>query len=129
MELLLNLLWVLLAALMLCLWVKMTRRSGSDRRMQLISLALLLLLLFPVISVTDDLQAAQNPAEADCCLRRGHGCAAHHFISPPFAAPPPSIFAELSFGFLRLASPGGPPAPFLAHPELDPIQNRPPPAA
>ena len=129
MELLLNLLWVLLAALMASLWVRFTPCGRSARRMQFIALALLLLLLFPVISVTDDLQAAQSPAEADCCLRRDHGCTDHHFIAPPFAALAPSAFAWPPFASLRLPSRGFPPTPALDRPELDPIQNRPPPAA
>jgi hypothetical protein len=44
--------------------------AGATRRTQMVALAVLILILFPVISVTDDLQAIQNPAEVDSCLRR-----------------------------------------------------------
>ena len=129
MELLLNLMWAVLAASMFCTLVRFTPRSGTDRRRQIISLALLLLLLFPVISVTDDLQTAQNPAEADCCLRRDHVSPAPHFLSSALPALPAAAFSGLCFGIIGLATPDRLFAPLLKHPELDPIQNRPPPAA
>jgi hypothetical protein len=134
MELTLNLAWVLLAALMVCLWLRPTRRTGSDRRsqdrrMQLVALAVLLLILFPVISVTDDLQAAQNPAETDSSLRRDHLVANPHSIFPAVASLPLPLFAELSFGIPCIATADSFPAPAIDHPALAPIQNRPPPAA
>jgi hypothetical protein len=133
MELALNLAWVLLATLMFCLWLQDTPRIGSDRRipdrrMQLMALAVLILILFPVISVTDDLLAAQNPAEADSCLRRDHVVSCAHSIFPAAAAPPQPALAELSFGFLRFVAPRNFPAPIVDHPALTSIQNRPPPA-
>ena len=129
MELVLNLAWVLLATLMFCLWLRIASRTGGGRRMQFVALAVLLLILFPVISVTDDLQAVQNPAETDSCQRRDHGYAAPHAISSPVAALPLPAFTELSFGFLRVAAPGSFATPVIDHPALHPIQNRPPPAA
>jgi hypothetical protein len=129
MELLLNLAWVLLATLMLCHWQRSGLRTGSDRRMQIVALAVVLLILFPVISVTDDLQAVQNPAETNCCQRRVHGYAVAHPISSPVAALPAPAFAELSFGILSVAAPGRISAPLVDHPGLAPIQNRPPPVA
>jgi hypothetical protein len=97
--------------------------------MQFVALAVLILILFPVISVTDDLQAAQNPAETDCCLRRNHACSTPHSIIPAIAALPLPVFAELSFGALHVVAPGSLPAPLLENPALAPVQNRPPPAA
>jgi len=87
MELVLNFAWVLLAAFMLSLWLQLAPCAHGDRRMQLVALAVLLLILFPVISVTDDLQAMQNPAETDCCQRRSHACAAPHSLFPAPATP------------------------------------------
>ena len=129
MELVLNLAWVLLAALMFWLWLQFAPRAGVDRRMQVVALALLILILFPVISVTDDLQAAQNPAETDSCQRRDHVVSSAHSVFPAVAALPLPVFAELSFGVLRTAAPGSLSAPLVDHPALAPIQNRPPPAA
>ena len=129
MELLLNLAWVLVAAQMFCLWLLVARNPGTDRRMQFVALALLLLALFPVISVTDDLQTSLNPAEADCCLRRDYACSTPHSICPPVAALPLPAFAGQSFGVLRVGGPGNPSAPLTDRPELAPVENRPPPAA
>jgi len=129
MELVLNLAWVLMAALMICLWLRFAPCTGSNKQTQLVALAALILILFPVISVTDDLQAALNPAETDTCLRRSHACSTPHSIFPAVAALPPSLFAAHSFGMLRIAAPGSLHAPLLEHPALAPIQNRPPPAA
>jgi hypothetical protein len=133
MELVLNLAWLLQAALMLCLWLRFGPRAGPDRRpdrhTQFIALAVLILVLLPVISVTDDLQAIQNPAEADSCLRRDHAVSTHHSVFPAVAALPLPAFAKISRGFLRLRAPGALPAPIVRRPALASIQNRPPPAA
>jgi len=134
MELVLNLAWVLLAAVMFWLWLRFAPLTGPehrthDRRSQFVALAVLLLILFPVISVTDDLQAIQNPAEADSCLRRGSVVSNAHSIFPAAPTLPEPAFAELSFGFVGLATPGRLPAPVADRPALGPIQNRPPPVA
>jgi hypothetical protein len=129
MEFALNLAWVVLAALMFCLWLRFAPRQGTDRRMQLIALAVLLLILFPVISVTDDLLTIQNPAETDSCVRRDYAVSNAHSILPAVAALPQPVFAELSFAFQRFAAPGHLPAPAVDHPGMAEIQNRPPPAA
>jgi hypothetical protein len=127
MELLLNLVWVLLAALMFCLWMRFAPHAGVSPRLQFVALAVLLLILFPVISVTDDLQAAQNPAEADCLVRRDHGPISHCILTPDAALPPPAI-AGHSLGVLRLVVSNDPQDPVFDHPALAPIQNRPPPS-
>lgn len=128
MELALNLGWMLLGALLFCLWLRFGLRPGTDRRTQLIALAVLVMVLFPVISMTDDVFAAQNPAEADCCLRRDHGFSAAHFLFPAAATLPPPVFAQISFAFIRFVAPPYYPAPVMDHPGLEAIQNRPPPA-
>jgi len=129
MELALNLAWALLAIAVFSLWPRFAPRSGADRRTQLVALAVLVLILFPVISVTDDLLANQNPAEADSCLRRDYAISATHSMVPVAATLPQPMFAELSFGVLRLSAPANLPAPSVDHPGLIAIQNRPPPAA
>ncbi len=129
MELVLNFAWVLLATLMFCLWPRFAPRGGADRRMGFVALALLILILFPVISVTDDLQAARNPAETDSCQRRDHVVSSAHSIFPEVAALPLPALADLSFGLLRAAAPGSLNAPLVDHPAFAPIQDRPPPAA
>jgi hypothetical protein len=129
MELVLNVAWGLLAGVMFCLWRRFRSREGVDRRGQFVALVVLLLILFPVISLTDDLQAALNPAEADFCLRRDQGNSLPHSILPPVAALPVSRLAELSFSAQRMVAPGGLEAPIFDLPALAPIQNQPPPPA
>ncbi len=134
METALNLVWALLVALMFGLWLRFAPPISPNRRvdsrgMQFVALAVLILLLFPVISVTDDLQAIQNPAETDSCQRRDHVCSTPHSIFPAVAALPLPAFSGLSFAYLLLAAPSALSAPVVANSALAPIQNRPPPAA
>src|SRR5271155_1871111 len=88
MELVLNIAWALLATVMFGLWLRHSPRTGADMRIQFAALAVLLLILFPVISVTDDLLAVQNPAETDCLVRRDHVCSPAHSIHPAVAGLP-----------------------------------------
>lgn len=129
MELILNLGWAVLAAWMLCVWVRLCSRTDSNRRTQFVALALVILILLPAISITDDLMAAQNPAEVDTCARRDHDFSSPHSIVPMAAGLPLPAFAGLSFAFVRMAAPSNPSEPFFDHPGLASIQNRPPPAA
>jgi hypothetical protein len=129
MEIFLNLAWALSAVVFFSIWLRHSCHVGTDRRTQLVALAVLVLILFPVISVTDDLQAMQNPAEADCCLRRDHVVSNAHSLLPAVAALPPPAFAELPFGFLQLTAQGSLASPVVDRYALAPIQNRPPPAA
>jgi hypothetical protein len=132
MELILNLVWALLATLMFWLWMRHAPCQRASRKMQLVTLAVVLVILFPVISVTDDLQMAQNPAEADAyylCTRRDHVAVSSHSIFPAAATLPPLVFTEHSFGFLRFAAPGNRPTPLVMISALTSIQNRPPPVA
>ena len=129
MELFLNLAWALLATLMFCLRLRSAAPAGTNPRMQFAALAVLLLILFPVISVTDDLRAALNPAETGTCLRRDYGCSAPHSIIPEVASLPLQAFPEHSAGALPVAAPSHLAAPAIDYPALASIQNRPPPVA
>jgi hypothetical protein len=120
-----------MATLMFWLWMCHAPCQGI-RRTQLVALAVVIVILFPVISVTDDLQMAQNPSEADAyylCTRRDHVAVSQHSIFPAVATLPPPVFAELSFGFLRFAAPSHLADPLVKIPAMASIQNRPPPAA
>lgn len=129
MELALNLAWALSAIVVICLWLRFAPQAGASRRTQWVALAVLILILFPVISVTDDLQAVQNPAEVDSCLRRDHAISHPHSIFSAVATLPMPVLAELPFGFLQMLAPGRSPAPVVDHPGIRTIQNRPPPVA
>lgn len=129
MELFLNLAWVALAGLLCGLWYRDAQRRGQSRGLQLVALAMLVLILFPVISVTDDLQAAQNPAEDDVYLRLDSVYAGLHSAAPPAAAPPQPVFQGLALAFAGQVVGNRLAAPASDRPALGSIQNRPPPVA
>jgi hypothetical protein len=129
MELFLNLAWAGLSASMLCLWLRFAPRTESDRRIQFVALAMVILILLPVISMTDDLQAARNPAEIDTCLRRDHEWSSPHSLVPAVALLPLLLFASLDFRVRRVALPGRQAIVTPDNPFLTPIENRPPPVA
>ena len=77
MELILNILWALLTATGLAWWL-LTRSHIKDAPGRpLLALAVLLCVLFPAVSITDDLWVLHNPAETDTLVRRNDG-AVHH---------------------------------------------------
>ena len=130
MELFLNLAWVAVAAALVCLWLRGDAADDPDRSRQLIAIAVLIAILFPVISVSDDLLAVQNAAEADNYLRRDHLVPSHTpAVQPVLTILAPVIFAGLGFGFLRFVAPSLLPVKKPDRPELAGIDNRPPPAA
>jgi hypothetical protein len=129
MEIALNLVWLLLAAVIVRLWISFAPRKGASLRTQIGALAMLILFLLPVISVTDDLQAAQNLAEYDtyACLRRNSTVVSPHSIFPATAMLPVFMFTELSFLCFCSVAPGHLPVGTPNNPALAAIQNRPPP--
>lgn len=95
-ELLSNLVWGIVA---LALWGVWLARQGSARharlsfgiRGQLVALGVLTLILLPVISVSDDLQASHNPAEVErSCIRSDQ-----HLLLPDAPPPAPAPFAAV----------------------------------
>lgn len=129
MELILNLGWALVAAWMVCAWLRTAPRGTKYRRAQAVTLAVVILILLPAISMTDDLIAAQNPAEVVSTVRRDLDESGPHSIAPTASALPRPIFAGLSVAVVYMAAPSNPSAPIVDHPGLKSIQNRPPPAA
>lgn len=131
MELFLNFSWALLAIASVCLWMRLGCRAGAERRLPLIALALLLVILLPVISVSDDLQMLQYPAESDLfqCQRRDCLACSTHSIHPAIAAFPEPVFAEAFWSFQRYATPLNFSSRVVDNPAFDTIENRPPPAA
>ena len=76
MELFFNLLWLALSSLILSFWLLRRNRWADDSlrssvAVQLIAVALLIVVLLPVVSLTDDLQACTMPAESEHLSRRG----------------------------------------------------------
>jgi hypothetical protein len=70
--------WLSVSLLLVGWWVRAARRGHAKMEWSaLVALALLLVLLFPVISMTDDLVAMTAPAETEHMLRRGETLLAH----------------------------------------------------
>lgn len=128
MELTLNLIWVALALAGLAGWLRTERAAQSSVRTQLVALAMLLLILFPVISVSDDFWAAQYPAEADSCMRRNELTAHAHHIVPevPMPALAQLYAVKLTFTGYR---PVEAPSPIKADAPRSALFTRPPPVA
>ena len=132
MELLLNLAGGLVAIALICLWLWFappTSGAGSNRKAQIVALILLILVIFPVISVTDDLLAAASPAETDVLSRRNHEFSGLLAVISIGVRPGECVPAQPSDAACRLIASlelqnWVPDAPALA-----PIENRPPPTA
>ncbi len=129
MELFLNSAWVLMAIGIVCFWLRLRPPTHAHRRLQFIALVVLIAILFPVISVSDDLLSRHNPAETDTFQRRNHITSCPHFKFSPVAVFPEPANAEQIFGFQRLIAIIDLPMRATENPALGPIQNRPPPSA
>jgi hypothetical protein len=98
MEIILNIAWAICSLGLMLLWVRGSRSNPVSRRTQILALAMVVLLLLPVISLSDDLMAMQGPAETDTsCLRRAlHSGELHPSLLAACWAIPTPIFTELS---------------------------------
>ncbi len=129
MEILLNSVWALVVTAIMCLWVRFGERTNGDRRTPFVAMAMLIVILFPVISVSDDLWSIQNPAETDTCQRRGLLASCPHCTVHAFAAHPEPAFTGLRVAFQRLNAPVRPPLFAVDTHIIDGIESRPPPGA
>jgi hypothetical protein len=69
-ELLLNIAWLVLSVSLAFCWIRgWTCSKILDRKLQLLALAMLIIILLPVISMTDDMQAIST-AEIEHVTRR-----------------------------------------------------------
>ena len=129
MELVLNLGWVVLVTVMCWLWLRHPARCEGRRRWaQLASLALVLVMMFVVITMYDDMAMAQNPAETSSFQREDFSGARSHAMPNPVANFTQPLFSEPSFEASYLGVVGNRLAPALQPPALGSVQNRPPPA-
>lgn len=129
MELVLNLEWTVMATAICWLWVRHARCDGPGRSVQLVSLALVLVTMFAVIGMYDDMAMAQNPAETRCFQREDDSGMHAHIPFYPVVASTPALAAELRVNTFRFVVRGSLIVPTVTVPALSSIQNRPPPAA
>ena len=129
MEILLNLAWAALAILMVGLWLRVGDRKGIDRHRQIVAILVLIAILFPVISVSDDLLAMQNATEQNGAERRDLLlCVGDHAIQS-LAAVVSALNLDNGVGSLRFVSARRFSLHKIERPELSSVENRPPPAA
>lgn len=89
MELALNLVWMFTAVVLLGLWHRHAPRRGVGRLLQASALMALVLLLLPVVSVTDDLHFSAVASETELGHRREHHLAP---LPPIHPAALPALF-------------------------------------
>ena len=78
-ELFLNVVWLSVSILLVILCARSIRHGNTKLSWSAgVALCLLLVLLFPVISMTDDLQALTAPAEVEHMMRRQHDAPSLH---------------------------------------------------
>jgi hypothetical protein len=128
-EIFLNLAWAVLSLYMVCAWLRV--EDGTDRRRRIVALAVLLAILLPAISISDDLLAMQNATETDTCVRRQQlASSGAHPLAPRIAVTlPPTLHQGITVANLGFAPRPSVFAPQFDVPGLRVIQNRPPPAA
>jgi hypothetical protein len=130
MELFLNLAWILIAGTMVCLWLRSDNRKSHDRRRQIIVILILIAILFPVISVSDDLLPIQNATEANNFHRRDLLFPSNPHPAQPMLAILFSVFsAGAGFAFLRFITLGLFPVKKPGDLASAALFNRPPPVA
>lgn len=129
MELFLNFAWAAMAIAIVCVWARLDGKDWGKRRMSAVAMVMLIVILFPVISVSDDLWSLQNPAETDSCQRRDHLGSCPLSIFTAGAALPQAAPTALTASFQLLVLPFTLPLRAVQNPALETVQNRPPPSA
>jgi hypothetical protein len=131
-EIILNLAWALCSLGLIWLWIRVGNSGSraSSRKTQFLALAIVVLLLLPIISLSDDLMAMQGPAESDTCLRRAfHAGESHPSVIPHSMAMPEQLFITLSIRGMSQKTVQSyrvvPPQTFL----IRSLDSRPPPRA
>ena len=146
MEILLNCVWLILGVSLIATWsvlgwrqpdrrLAAEEQSLPSRRVQFIAVLMLIILLFPVISLTDDLARCTAPQETERALRLHARLndALDGSPSGPALLPAATVWTELIAAAFRQVSP----QPVADAVELSlllestrlPVESRPPPAA
>lgn len=128
MEILLNITWAVCSLILIGFWVRRGIATSIPRHRQLLALGMAVLLLLPVISLSDDLLAMQAPAETDTCVRRVQQPDNSHPALWPFAAALPStMYMPALIGLLSMPLSPAEQAPTRSIPVHPATDSRPPP--
>jgi hypothetical protein len=134
MEILLNVLWLLVSAAIAGIWLAQSRKRHRwvGPGLQALALACTAIFLFPVISATDDLQAAAIAVEIPDSKKNPNKLTENGWrpnVTGSSIAPvllQSHIFAIIDSDVIILSSEGGSdPSPISFH---GPLENRPPPS-
>ena len=128
MEPLFNFVWALVAIAGVGFWFIQGRRNLGSDHSSAVGLALLVVILFPVISVSDDLWSLQNPTETDSFHRRDYGGGTPHTQPISVSSLPETFGSELLFSSWWIGIAHAVASPTVDNPALRPVENRPPPA-
>jgi hypothetical protein len=128
-ELALNISWTVLSALAACFWLRYRPSGGKDWRIQLLALGMLIVVLFPVVSVSDDLFVAQNPALTEFSSFRKHIFSGSPSTLLASIGLPVSTGWNFGFQFRGFATPSWDAFSARGACKRVAIKNRPPPAA
>jgi len=134
-ELFFNLFWVVLSTGLIGLWlISRPRRKDHElhpsRRMQIAALAVLIVILLPVVSLTDDLLACTTPAEVEHLVRRDvldhveNNLEAAAVLAAVLVSSQNAFGSQIIFQVLPSMKIGAPREEFLSI-----VGNRPPPLA
>jgi hypothetical protein len=105
MEITLNLAWMMCSLLLIGFWLRNTASNPVPRKMQFLALAMVVMMLLPVISLSDDLMAMQGPSETDISVRRAlHPGEGHPSLVPIALASPEQIFTALTWSGYSLVA-------------------------
>lgn len=128
METLLNSGWMLLVIVLASAWFGAERKKRGASRVPFTAQLMLAAILFPAISITDDLQIAQNPAETECSLRQDHRSGgAQYVFQNAVAALPPGFFEVPAFGLVNGVVLVSYASPAVTNSAVATIDSRPPP--
>lgn len=129
MELYLSCAWMFAVVASACLWLRPGRRTPESLHIQFLVLLLFLVILFPVISVTDGLRSIHSPAETRTAQLHDERAVCAHSFLPQIAPLTGRVAAQFSF-HPQLQGPSlYLPVLALDNPALAPLENRPPPRA
>lgn len=125
----LNSVWALVAIASVPLWLRLGRRTPAYRDKSLAALIMVIVILFPVISMSDDMMLVPNLGETDGCHFNDRQASNPHFIRPATSALPELAALESSLGFQPPAIPLNLWERAVEHPALESTWSRPPPTA
>lgn len=129
MESFLNIVWAALGLLLLCGWLRSDQQTDHGRGRQIVAILVLIAVLFPVISVSDDLVAMQGATEVTNSQKRDYlDPAGSHSLFPVIFAILPSLTAQAVFRMPSFVLSGTPSVAARDRLVSVDIQNRPPPA-